>query len=152
MPADITIPSAIADRQTVSAPEQIGAVRGPVALILRLEGAAALVAAVLAYGVLGGGWGIFALLFLLPDLSFAGYAVNQRLGAHLYNAAHTYLSPAVLALAGLAFHEPAVWRIALIWAAHVGFDRSLGYGLKYEIAFGATHLGWRGKDRSQEVA
>ncbi len=35
--------------------------------------------------------------------------------------------------------------IALIWAAHIGFDRLVGYGLKYSEAFGATHLGWKGK-------
>jgi hypothetical protein len=35
--------------------------------------------------------------------------------------------------------------IALIWLAHVGFDRALGYGLKYATAFGDTHLGRIGK-------
>ena len=42
---------------------------------------------------------------------------------------------------------PALFTPALIWAAHIGFDRLMGYGLKYETAFGATHLGWRGKRR-----
>jgi len=31
--------------------------------------------------------------------------------------------------------------MALIWAAHIGFDRFLGYGLKYPVAFRVTHLG-----------
>jgi hypothetical protein len=31
--------------------------------------------------------------------------------------------------------------IALIWVAHIGFDRALGYGLKYATAFKHTHLG-----------
>ena len=31
--------------------------------------------------------------------------------------------------------------IALIALAHIGFDRALGYGLKYSAGFGATHLG-----------
>ena len=35
--------------------------------------------------------------------------------------------------------------VALIWAAHVGFNRTLGYGLKYASAFGHTHLGLVGK-------
>jgi hypothetical protein len=30
---------------------------------------------------------------------------------------------------------------ALIWCAHIGFDRTLGYGLKYAEGFGYTHLG-----------
>jgi hypothetical protein len=31
--------------------------------------------------------------------------------------------------------------LAMIWLAHVGIDRALGYGLKYGDAFNATHLG-----------
>jgi membrane protease YdiL (CAAX protease family) len=34
----------------------------------------------------------------------------------------------------------------LIWASHIGFDRKLGYGLKYRAACGATH-GHQGKAR-----
>lgn len=33
----------------------------------------------------------------------------------------------------------------LIWSAHIGFDRALGYGLKYASGFGATHLGRIGR-------
>jgi hypothetical protein len=35
--------------------------------------------------------------------------------------------------------------IAMIWLAHIGFDRALGYGLKYASGFGFTHLGRIGK-------
>jgi hypothetical protein len=35
--------------------------------------------------------------------------------------------------------------IAAVWAAHIGFDRMLGYGLKYSSAFGDTHLGRIGR-------
>ena len=35
--------------------------------------------------------------------------------------------------------------IAMIWLAHIGFDRALGYGLKYATGFGFTHLGRIGK-------
>jgi hypothetical protein len=31
-------------------------------------------------------------------------------------------------------------QIALIWGAHIGADRMLGYGLKYPTAFKHTHL------------
>src|SRR3954470_22529461 len=34
---------------------------------------------------------------------------------------------------------------ALIWFAHIGLDRALGYGLKYDDSFQHTHLGWIGK-------
>jgi hypothetical protein len=35
--------------------------------------------------------------------------------------------------------------VALIWAAHIQFDRMLGYGLKYASGFGDTHLGRIGR-------
>lgn len=31
--------------------------------------------------------------------------------------------------------------LALIWAGNIGFDRMLGFGLKYPQGFGYTHLG-----------
>ncbi|MBV8971428.1 MAG: DUF4260 domain-containing protein [Sphingomonadaceae bacterium] len=122
-----------------------GPATGPVAATLRLEGAVALTAAVLAYRGTGGSWALFAGLFLLPDLTMLGYLANRRVGAAVYNAGHTYLTPATLALAGWATGVPGLLGPALIWAAHIGFDRLMGYGLKYSTAFGATHLGWRGK-------
>jgi hypothetical protein len=30
--------------------------------------------------------------------------------------------------------------LALIWLAHIGMDRMVGYGLKYPTAFKDTHL------------
>jgi hypothetical protein len=38
-------------------------------------------------------------------------------------------------------HRPSLTPIALIWAAHIGFDRLVGYGLKYGTGFKETHLG-----------
>ena len=31
-------------------------------------------------------------------------------------------------------------QVALIWVAHIGVDRALGYGLKYPTGFADTHL------------
>ena len=39
------------------------------------------------------------------------------------------------------FMGVAFFAIALIWLAHIGFDRAAGFGLKYTGAFGDTHLG-----------
>jgi hypothetical protein len=39
----------------------------------------------------------------------------------------------------LADSDVAV-QLALIWLAHIGADRALGYGLKYPTAFKDTHL------------
>jgi hypothetical protein len=122
-----------------------GAVRGEVALLLRLEGAAVLVAATAAYGGLGGRWTPYVLLFLVPDLSMLGYLANPRFGARVYNAGHSYVSPGLLAAAGFWGHWPVLIPLALIWCAHIGIDRLLGFGLKYPQAFQVTHLGWRGK-------
>lgn len=131
--------------ELAAASAQTGAVRGMVAGLLRLEGAVAMAFATIAYHRLGGSWWQFGYLFLLPDLSMLGYLANRRIGAWLYNAGHTYGSPALLALASLGLASPRLIVVAAIWAAHIGFDRMLGYGLKYEAAFGATHLGWRGR-------
>jgi Domain of unknown function (DUF4260) len=30
--------------------------------------------------------------------------------------------------------------VAVIWAAYIGFDRMIGYGLKYSSGFKHTHL------------
>ena len=122
-----------------------GATTGGVAVVLRLEGLLVLGVAVAGYRLLGQGWPMFALLFLVPDLSMLGYLVDRRVGAASYNFGHSYLSPGVLALAGLGLGMPVLWALALIWVAHIGFDRALGYGLKYQTAFGATHLGAKGR-------
>lgn len=136
--------AAVGDASAVSAGARaavgdVGATVGGVRLLLRLEALAMLVAALVLYARLGGGWGRFALLFLVPDLSFLGYLAGARAGAAAYDAAHALVAPLVLALAGLAL--PALLPYALIWIAHIGFDRALGYGLKYTRGFAATHLG-----------
>lgn len=38
--------------------------------------------------------------------------------------------------------------LALIWFAHIGMDRALGYGLKYPSGFRETHLGRIGAPRA----
>lgn len=35
--------------------------------------------------------------------------------------------------------------LALVWLAHIGADRLLGYGLKYDDNFQHTHLGQLGQ-------
>jgi hypothetical protein len=50
-----------------------------------------------------------------------------------------------LMIAGFLGSMPLVLSIAIIWLSHIGFDRALGYGLKYSAGFGFTHLGRIGK-------
>lgn len=130
----------------ITNPRLAGYATGGVAAILRLEGALVLLLAVLAYGwVLHGGWGRFALLFLVPDLSMLGYLAGRRAGAVAYNLGHSHGLPVALAGLGLMAGAPGLVSGALIWVAHIGFDRMLGYGLKYPTEFGHTHLGLRGR-------
>jgi len=109
-------------------------------LLLHLEGLTFLVAATLVYRALGGPWLKYAVLFFVPDLAMAGYALGPRVGAAGYNAVHTYLAPFLLWLVAYYGNLPALYSLALIWTAHLGFDRMLGYGLKYETGFKDTHL------------
>lgn len=111
----------------------------------RLEGLALLAVSVLGYARFGQGWLLFAALFLAPDLSFFGYLAGPRLGAWAYNLAHSLIGPLLLAATGLLTGGGFVTALTLIWLAHIGFDRALGYGLKSPDAFGVTHLGLIGK-------
>ncbi|KQW61445.1 DUF4260 domain-containing protein [Variovorax sp. Root411] len=121
------------------------AVVGGVRALLRAEGAVVLGVALTAYAQFGAGWGVFALWLLAPDLSLLGYVAGPRVGAALYNAAHSYAGPVLLLALGVFAAMP--WAVAggLIWLAHIGLDRALGYGLKYATGFAATHLGRIGR-------
>ena len=122
-----------------------GSVTGGVRILLRLEGLTLFAGMVLLYWIWGGSWWVFVILFLAPDLSFIAYLSDPRTGAIIYNAAHSYMAPVALLTTGFALGEPLVLSIAMIWLAHIGIDRALGYGLKYQAGFGFTHLGRIGK-------
>lgn len=106
-------------------------------VLLRVEGAVMLAASLLLYG---GNWVLFAALFLVPDLSMLGYLAGPRAGALAYNAFHTYAPPGVLAALGVLTGVDLILSVALVWFAHIGFDRMVGYGLKYPTNFFDTHL------------
>jgi hypothetical protein len=121
-------------------------------MILRLEGLAVLAAATIMYGKSGFGWGTFALFFLAPDVSFLGYLAGSRVGAIAYNAAHSYIGALACFGTGLMLVAPALEVAGLIWCAHIGFDRAMGYGLKYAAGFAFTHLGRIGRARATAAA
>lgn len=99
-----------------------------------------LAAAVAGYAQTGAGWGLFALLFLVPDVFMLGYLGGPRLGAAIYNVGHSTILPFGMIGLGLMLPGTAVFAVGLIWMAHVGIDRALGYGLKYATGFKQTHL------------
>ena len=111
-------------------------------VLLRLEALVALVVGCIAYQRLyPHHWGMFALLFLAPDISLLGFLrpVNKA-SAAFYNLVHSYVLPLGLGL--VAWERGGVLgvQLALIWMSHISFDRCLGYGLKFPESFRYTHI------------
>jgi hypothetical protein len=136
----------------IASAENTGTVTGGLRALLRLEGLTLFAGMTLLYAIWGGSWWIYALLFLVPDVSFAAYLAGPRAGAFIYNAAHSYMAPMALMTTGFGTGSPLTLSIAMIWLAHIGIDRALGYGLKYSAGFGFTHLGRIGKDAAGTAA
>ena len=118
-----------------------GFVTGRPRMILRAEGSVLLAAALVGFATTGEPWWLVPLLLFAPDVLMAGYLRSTRLGALTYNLAHSYPAPALLGGIALAVHSKAAVAVALVWFAHIGMDRLLGYGLKHDDGFTHTHLG-----------
>lgn len=108
--------------------------------ILRFEGIAVSAAAVTVYLATGGPLWLLVVLALAPDISMLGYLAGSRLGSRLYNLCHTYSTPVALGAIGVWTGISIVTWGALVWVAHIGADRAVGYGLKYPTGFSHTHL------------
>jgi hypothetical protein len=127
------------------------AMTGTMKWLLRLEALVVLVVAVAAYARGEYGWTRFAVLLLVPDVSLLAYLGGASVGACGYNLAHSYIGP--LALLGVSVVAmPSAMPFGLIWLAHCGMDRALGYGLKYTTGFRDTHLGRIGRDKRRAFA
>ena len=107
---------------------------------LRVERLATLGLVLGGYFTLGGPLWLLVVLVLAPDLSMAGYLAGPRLGSLSYNVVHTYTLPLALGALGFWVDLCIVLLVALIWTGHIGADRLLGYGLKFESGFKDTHL------------
>ena len=110
-------------------------------ILLHVEGVAVMVTAVYLYSQLNASWGMFFLLFLVPDFSFLGYLYSTQLGSALYNFVHSYTTPLLIGIGAMILSSNMSLAIAIIWLFHIGMDRAVGYGLKYSDAFKHTHLG-----------
>lgn len=126
-----------------------GTASGGVRVLLRVEGLCVFVISLLAYAKFGNGWGIFALFFFAPDLSIFGYLAGSKVGALSCNLAHSFIGVLAALASGVLLPWPVAVTAGVIWAAHIGFDRALGYGLKYSTGFGLTHLGHIGRARAR---
>jgi hypothetical protein len=109
-------------------------------ILLRTEESALFLATLYAYQHLHYSWLLFTLLFLTPDLFMLGYLLDVRIGAAFYNLVHTLTLPLALLVLSYLQHWRLATSMALIWTAHIAFDRLLGYGLKYPTFFKDTHL------------
>lgn len=127
--------------EEANAPSRQGFVDALPRRFLRIESGAVVIAAIIAFSRTGRSWWLFAGLILAPDLSMLAYLAGPRRGALAYNAVHVYVGP--LQLGGLAFLVASLvaLAVAFIWAAHIGIDRMLGFGLKHGEGFALTHLG-----------
>ncbi|AVT82123.1 DUF4260 domain-containing protein [Rhodopseudomonas sp. P1] len=122
---------------------------GGILTVLRAEGLAVFAGCTLFYVISDAPWELYALLFFAPDLGFLGYLAGPKVGAVVYNVLHSTIGPLLLAIAGIVLVVPYAGTVAMIWLAHIGFDRALGYGLKYKTGFRFTHLGPIGKAPAQ---
>ncbi len=112
-----------------------------VRLLLRLEGLAIAVGAVVLYVDGDYSWWLFLVLALAPDLAFVGYAAGPTAGAAAYNVTHNLVLPIALGCAGVLWDSDRAVAVTLVWLAHIGVDRVLGYGMKYPTASKLTGTG-----------
>ena len=116
--------------------------------ILRVESAAVGLLGILAYLTLGGPPLLLIPALLAPDLSALGYLAGPRVGAVTYNLVHNWAFAVAFALLAVVTHSLWPMLVATVVAAHVGWDRALGYGLKLPTGFQDTHLGRIGRKAS----
>jgi Domain of unknown function (DUF4260) len=125
-----------------------GTVTGVPRRWLRLEAAVLLSGCLISYSATGQPWWLVPATILVPDLLAAGYFGGTRLGAQLYNVAHSTAVPAAVVGLGWWQGRPLVLALGLVWLAHIGADRLLGYGLKYDDNLKHTHLGQLGQPQA----
>ena len=82
---------------------QQGSVHGGPRLLLRIEGLAYAVLALIGYAHSGYSWWLFAALILVPDVSMLGYLINPSIGAASYNLVHTLTLPILLVFGAALF-------------------------------------------------
>lgn len=108
--------------------------------LLHMEGLAVLLMCIYFYTVNEFSWVLFFLLLFSPDLFMLGYISNKKIGAVIYNIVHTYIFPIAIILAAIITSNDIILAVGIISAAHIGMDRTFGFGLKYPTDFKDTHL------------
>ena len=108
--------------------------------ILRAEGLAyALVSAALLWQS-SPSFAVVVIVLVAPDAAMVAYAAGPVVGAVAYNLSHSTIGPLLLGGVGLFAASRITVEVALLWLAHIGVDRALGFGLKHRTGFDDTHL------------
>jgi hypothetical protein len=113
--------------------------------LLRIEELAMFLFSIYLFNKLNFSWWWFPTLLLTPDLSMAGYLINTKVGAYLYNIAHHKAVALIVYAIGIYYANITFQLAGIILFAHSSMDRIMGYGLKYNDNFNNTHLGTIGK-------
>ncbi|UTM58316.1 DUF4260 domain-containing protein [Photobacterium sp. CCB-ST2H9] len=124
---------------------EMSSATGNVRTLLRMEGLCLFVISLLVYAHFNMSWSTFAWFIFAPDLALFAYLFHSKLGAIAYNLTHSLVGALTMIAVGYLNASDLLIQAGLIWCAHIGFDRALGYGLKYASGFHYTHLGQIGK-------
>lgn len=109
--------------------------------LIKLEELGMFLLSILMFIGTGFSWWWFPALLLLPDIAMVGYAVNNRIGAVLYNIIHHKGVAVAIYGTGFLMEERYVELAGSILFGHAAMDRIFGYGLKFFDSFHHTHLG-----------
>ena len=119
----------------------LGSVIGGPKALLRVEGAVLFAASIAVFSAQEQHWWLYPGLLLVPDIFMLGYLRNTKLGSITYNLGHSYPAAALITALGFISGSSITIAFGAIWFGHIGWDRMLGYGLKYGTSFKHTHLG-----------
>lgn len=109
-------------------------------ILLHIEGLAVLFISVYFYAQSEFSWLLFIILLFTPDFAMLGYVFDKQVGAIVYNIFHSYTLPIGVVFLGVLLSNQTMLAVGLIWGAHIGMDRMVGYGLKYPTNFKDTHF------------
>ena len=104
--------------------------------LMKLEELSLLVLSFYLFLALDYDWWWFPLLFFVPDISLAGYLINRKAGAVIYNLIHHKALSILLYLAGSLAHLPGLQLTGLAMLGHSSFDRALGFELQHSAPKG----------------
>lgn len=113
---------------------------GTMKTLLRIEEISFFALSILLFSRLEYRWWWFPLLLMAPDIGMAGYLINTRIGAVVYNILHHRALSLSIYIAGSIRGISLLQLVGVMLFAHASLDRVFNYGLKYRDAFKHTHF------------